>query len=80
MYGETFFYLLDYVTRRSVTLGFQQQKKRKKKRILPDTTTKLLVFGIIRNHRENNYFKILLSFGKQCKSYDKWGLFLRSPI
>ena len=43
----------------------------KKKRILPDTTAKLFVFGLIRNHQENNYFEISLSFVKLCKIYDK---------
>ena len=59
------FYLLDYVTHRSEKLGFQ--KKKKKKRILHDTTAKLFVFGIIRNHQENNYFKTSLNIGKLCK-------------
>ena len=29
-------------------------------------------FAIIRNYRENNYFKTLLRFGKLCKYDDKW--------
>ena len=36
-------------------------------------TRKLLIFGVVRNHKENNYFETSLSFGKQCKNYDKWG-------
>ena len=44
--GETLFNLLDYVTRRSESLGF----KKKKKKILPDITVKLFAFGVIRNH------------------------------
>ena len=40
---------------------------------MPDTTAKLFVFGIIRNHGENYYFKTPLSFSKLCKKYDEWG-------
>ena len=54
-----FFYLLDYVTRRPDKLGFHK----KKERILPDITTKLFIFGLIRNHQENNYFETSLSLG-----------------
>ena len=50
-----------------------QKKKKKKKRILHDITMKLFVFGVIRNHGENNFFETSLSFGKLCKNYDKWG-------
>ena len=32
-------------------------KKKEKKRILPYTTAKLFIFGLIKNHQENNYFK-----------------------
>ena len=48
-------------------------KKKQKKRILPDTTAKLFIFGLIRNHHENNYLKTSLGFGKLCKDYHKWG-------
>ena len=72
VWGETFFYhLLDYVTRRSEKLGFHQKKKR---RTLPDITTKLFVFGLFRNHQENNYLET--SLGKLHKNYDKCGLCL----
>ena len=68
------FFLFDYITCSSEKLGFQKKKKKKKKkRILPETTTKLFVFGVIRNHPENNYFKISHSFGKLHKNYNKWG-------
>ena len=66
---QDLFYLLDYVTSQSEKLEFQKTRKR----ILPDITAKLLVFGIIRNHRENVYFETSLSFGKLYKNYNKWG-------
>ena len=65
-FRRDFFYLLDYVTHRSEKLGFQ--KKKKKKMILPDTTVKLFIFGLIRNHQENIYFETSLSFGKLRKN------------
>ena len=31
------------------------------------TLPRIVFFSLIRNHRENNYFKTSLSFGKLCK-------------
>ena len=60
-----FFYLFDYVTRRSENLDL-------KIRTLPHVPAKLFVFGAIRNLRENYYFETLLSsFIKLCKNYEK---------
>ena len=64
------FYLVDYVEKDKHAAGIS---KKKKKRILPDTTEKLFIFGLIRNHWENNYFETSLSFGKLRKNYNKWG-------
>ena len=47
--------------------------KKKKRQILPDITTKLFLFGVIRNLQENDYFETLLSFIKLCKNLEKWG-------
>ena len=55
-----FFYLLDYVTRRS-EIGIS-----KKKSILPNITAKLFVLSVIGYHCENYYFETSLSFGKLC--------------
>ena len=84
--GETFFFLLDYFTRRSEKLGFQKKKKKNQRRILPDITVKLPSFNVIGNHWENYYFETSHSFSKLSKNNDKLGfcyillLFLRSPI
>ena len=75
------FYLLDYVTADLKNCDFK--KKKKKKKDFPDTTSKLFVFGIIRNHPESNYFKTSVSFSKLGKIYDKWDpyfFYLRLPI
>ena len=67
--GETFF--ICWITL-PTDLKNWNFKKRKKK-ILPDTTMKLFIFGLNRNHQESNYFETSLSFSKLHKNYDKWG-------
>ena len=67
--GETFFYLLDYVTHRSEKSNF------KKKWVLPNITAKLFVFGIIGNHFDYYYFETSLRFGKLCKNCNNGVLF-----
>ena len=64
--ARLYFYLLNYVTRRSEKLRFKKIPQ-----ILPNITTKLFAFGIKGNYFENYYFEISLRSGKLCTNYSK---------